>query len=75
MDYGIKRLFQRGVFSTYAKHYNKEIKPFLKKSIEAYERLKELDKVKLQYITSLEKADDFFVHKLSFEKVCTLLPW
>ena len=74
MRYGIKSLFQRGVFSNYAKYYNEEIKPLLKEKVQAYKGLRELDKIKLQYITTLERADDFFVHKLPFEKVCTLLP-
>ena len=66
--YGIKSLFQAGVFRDYS---NNEIKPFLKEKIQAYLKWKD-DQIKIQYITSLEKADDFFVHKLSFEKVCNL---
>lgn len=64
--YGIKSLFQAGVFRDYS---NNEIKPFLKEKIQPYVKWKD-DQIKVQYITSLEKADDFFVHKLSFEKVC-----
>ena len=39
--------------------------------MQAYEVLKD-DLVKSGYIQSLEMAEDFFVHKLSFEKVCVI---
>ena len=46
-----------------------ETKSFLKGNLNNYESIKD-SQLKIQYISSLEKAEDFFVHKLSFEKVC-----
>ena len=67
-DCGIKCLFRRGIFGEY---HIKETKNFLKENVQEYEKIKD-DLVKLEYIRSLERAEDFFVHKLSFEKVCVI---
>jgi len=66
--YSIKSLFQCGVFRNYS---SGEIKLFLKEKVQGFEKLKD-EHIKLQYVTTLERADDFFVHKLSFEKVCRI---
>ena len=65
---GIIHLFQRGLFKDYP---NREIKTFLQEKVPPYEKLS-VRTVKLEYIRTLERAEDFFVHKLSFEKVCVI---
>ena len=65
--YRIKSLLRRGIFEEYSLN---ETQSFLKENLENYESLRETQ-LKIQYISTLEKAEDFFVHKLSFEKVCS----
>ena len=64
--YHIKKLFQRGIFAEYPLH---DTKSFLKENLPAHENIRD-DQIKSQYINVLERADDFFVHKFSFGKVC-----
>lgn len=47
-----------------------EIKKYFKEKIEVYDKIKDVREIKRQFITCLEKADDFFVYKLAFEEVC-----
>lgn len=61
----IESLLETGVFREYP---FSDIKIWLKDTIVPYEDLRE-NQIKLQYIVSLEGADDFFAHKLSFEKI------
>lgn len=63
---GIRRLFQRGVFRDYPLS---DIKTFLQEKVHEYEKLS-VKTIQFEYIRTLERAEDFFVHKLSFEKVC-----
>ncbi|XP_078351977.1 uncharacterized protein LOC144636662 isoform X2 [Oculina patagonica] len=63
--HGIRKLFQRGIFAEYSLD---ETKSFLNENLEKHENIKD-DQIKSQYISSLERAEDFFVHKFSFEKV------
>ena len=67
---GIIRLFQRGLFKNYPR---RDIKTFLQESVplHEYEKLS-VKTIQVEYIRSLERAEDFFVHKLSFEKVCVI---
>ena len=48
----------------------KEIKTFLQEKVplHEYEKLS-VKSIQLDYIRTLERAEDFFVHKLPFEKV------
>ena len=64
--YRIKKLFHRGIFTDYPPE---ETKAFLKVNVTEYEIYKD-DQIKSHYISTLERAEDFFVHTLSFEKVC-----
>ena len=80
------RLFQRGLFKDYP---GRDVKTFLQDNVplHEYEKLS-VKTIQTEYIRSLERAEDFFVHKLSFEKVCvshlfmlfrksfiSLIPW
>lgn len=64
--YQIKKLFQRGIFAEYPLD---DTKSFLKENLPAHENIRD-DQIKSQYINVLERAEDFFVHKFSFGKVC-----
>ena len=79
-------LFQRGVFKDFTR---RDVKTFLQKNVPLYQYEKlSVETIQVEYIRSLERAEDFFVHKLLFEKVCvshlfmlfrksfiSLIPW
>lgn len=63
----VKKLCATGVLQPYE---HREIKKYFKGKIELYHKINDVKEVKRQFITCLEKADDFFVYKLAFEEVC-----
>ena len=63
----VKKLCATGVLQPYE---HREIKKYFKGKIERYDKINDVKEVKRQFITCLEKADDFFVYKLAFEEVC-----